>query len=478
MLVNHLTIDKAHRALARGIDFACLVAAFATATAIASSLSRRNMFIWPGPSLSDILGWPPQYVVFLLVSVIAWSIVSGYSGIYRVDHYDSSTGEGGRLTRACLLWMAAIGVATFLFKVRDVSRLFALSYVSLATILVALRDYAEHVTTRRTHSAQGRHCVGIVIGAGRQADWLQKFLTVNFCPQPYAAIRQVDSVDAGALDDAEIQFQGQMPESIEVFLAASDVRGDMTRLIPQLLKRGVRTHIVPALFDAGIFRLALGEVGGVPMITVRTGALTGLELAIKRAFDCIISTSLLALASPLIIGIALIIKLSSPGPVFFRQERLGKDGKRIHIVKFRTMHRDAEHKLKSNATLYQEYVKNNFKLPKGTDPRITPVGHILRELSLDEIPQLINVLRGDMSLVGPRPVVPAEIEKYDDYASLLLSVQPGLTGQWQVSGRSDIADYARRVRLDMEYIRDQSIGRDLQILIRTVPAVLSREGAH
>ncbi|MGD0117820.1 MAG: sugar transferase, partial [Candidatus Binatus sp.] len=145
---------------------------------------------------------------------------------------------------------------------------------------------------------------------------------------------------------------------------------------------------------------------------------------------------------------------------------------------FRTMYQDADQILKSDAKLYKAYVENNYKLPKGQDPRVTFIGRILRELSLDELPQLINVIRGDMSLVGPRPVVPAEIEQYGDYAALLLSVQPGLTGQWQVSGRSDIADYARRVRLDMEYIRDQSMTKDLQILFRTVPVVLSREGAH
>ena len=149
----------------------------------------------------------------------------------------------------------------------------------------------------------------------------------------------------------------------------------------------------------------------------------------------------------------MLAKCSSSGPVFFRQERVGKDGKRIHIYKFRTMHQDAEQILKSDPALYRKYVKSNYKLPKVQDPRITFVGRILRELSLDELPQLINVLKGEMSLVGPRPVLPAEIERYRDYASLLLSVQPGLTGQWQVSGRSDTADYARRVRLDMEYIR-------------------------
>jgi lipopolysaccharide/colanic/teichoic acid biosynthesis glycosyltransferase len=142
------------------------------------------------------------------------------------------------------------------------------------------------------------------------------------------------------------------------------------------------------------------------------------------------------------------------------------------------MRSDAEEALKSDPELHRKYVENNYKLPKAEDPRVTVVGRVLRDLSLDELPQLINVLKGEMSIVGPRPVVPDEIGKYGEYASLLLSVQPGLTGQWQVNGRSNIADYARRVQMDMEYIRDQSVGKDLQILFRTVPAVLSREGAH
>jgi exopolysaccharide production protein ExoY len=187
---------------------------------------------------------------------------------------------------------------------------------------------------------------------------------------------------------------------------------------------------------------------------------------------------MLALAAPLMTVLAVLVKISSSGPVLFRQERLGKNGRRIYIYKFRTMRSDAESILQKNKKLYREYVKNNYKLPKGKDPRITPLGQILRQTSLDELPQLINVLKGEMSLVGPRPVVPGEIEQYGDCASLLLSVHPGLTGQWQVSGRSDIADYAQRVKLDMEYLRDQSAATDLRILLRTLPAVLLRQGAH
>ena len=139
---------------------------------------------------------------------------------------------------------------------------------------------------------------------------------------------------------------------------------------------------------------------------------------------------------------------------------------------------EAEEMLKRDSKLRELYVTNNFKLPKGKDPRITRIGAFLRATSLDELPQLFNVIIGDMSLVGPRPVVPAEVEKYGDCVQLLLSAKPGMTGHWQINGRSEIEQYGRRVELDMEYIRDQSLGKDIEILLRTVPAVLLRKGAH
>lgn len=378
--------------------------------------------------------------------------------------------------------MAATGFAIFLFKLGEVSRLFVLSYIALASILIALRDYGEMVAVLRIYRKQSPRRSAVVIGAGTQASWLRQFLLDNYCPEPYALVRRVDPRESEDLDKNRtlgIDDGGRFPrEAAEVFVAAADVGVDASRLLPRLFERGTEAHIVPGVFDASIFKPALGNIGGIPVITLRTGTLTGLEVAVKRTFDCVVAAALLTIAMPLIAVLATLVKLSSPGPVFFRQERVGKGGRRILIYKFRTMRRNAEQILKANPELYRKYVEGNYKLPQGEDPRITTIGRILRELSLDEIPQLFNVLKGDMSLVGPRPVVPAEIEKYGEYASLLLSVQPGLTGQWQISGRSDIADYARRVRLDMEYIRDQSIATDLQILFRTVPVVLSREGAH
>jgi exopolysaccharide production protein ExoY len=474
--------DKIRGALSRTLDFICLVGAFSATSSLVSFLSRSDLFKWPQPASSDIAGWPAQYVVLLLSTVIAWNIVGGYWGLHGREQPDPSSINFGRLFRAGLLWMAATALAIFLFKLREVSRLFVLLYIVLAIILVALRNRAETMLARRIDRTSGMRRAAVVIGDGAQAHWLRQFLLDNYCPDPYALVRQLHPADPDynggrATPDMNIH-QASSRDVTEVFVAAADIGADVSGLLPRLLERGREAHIVPGIFDTSIFKLAVGSIGGIPIITLRSGALTGLEAALKRVFDLVVAAIFLAIAAPVMAIIALSVKLSSPGPVFFRQERVGKGGRRLRIYKFRTMHRDAEHILKSDPELYRNYVESNYKLPKGRDPRITFIGRILRELSLDEIPQLINVLKGEMSLVGPRPVVPAEIDKYGDYASLLLSVQPGLTGQWQVSGRSNIADYARRVRLDMEYIRDQSVARDLQILFRTVPAVLSREGAH
>ncbi|HTU54498.1 MAG TPA: sugar transferase, partial [Acetobacteraceae bacterium] len=165
-------------------------------------------------------------------------------------------------------------------------------------------------------------------------------------------------------------------------------------------------------------------------------------------------------------------------PVLFSQPRIGRDGIRFRMYKFRSMRTDAEQLLARNPELYAKYVANNFKIPKGEDFRVTRLGRFLRATSLDELPQLWNVLKGEMSLVGPRPVVPDEIQRYGEFAPLLLSVKPGVTGHWQTSGRSRITEYSRRVVLDMEYIRDQSFRTDVEILIRTVGKVARREGSY
>ncbi|MBI3966892.1 MAG: sugar transferase [Chloroflexi bacterium] len=168
------------------------------------------------------------------------------------------------------------------------------------------------------------------------------------------------------------------------------------------------------------------------------------------------------------------MKLTSPGPALHRHRVLGRDGREFEALKLRTMIADADSFWERHPDLFREF-RRSFKLQN--DPRVTPLGRWLRKTSLDELPQLLNVVRGEMSLVGPRMITRAELEKYGQHADLLLSVPPGLTGLWQVSGRQDV-DYTRRVELDVEYIQRWSLGLDLQIILRTVPTVLRARGAH
>jgi len=201
---------------------------------------------------------------------------------------------------------------------------------------------------------------------------------------------------------------------------------------------------------------------------------------VKRIFDIIFSTSALVLLSPVFLVIAIMIKIKSPeGPVFFGHQRIGKNGKFFRVYKFRTMVPDAEERLKklldSNPKLKKEFEKD-FKLKD--DPRIIPgIGNFMRKSSLDELPQFFNSLIGNMSVVGPRPIVEKELEKYGKYAKKLLSVKPGVTGLWQVSGRNDI-DYNERIELDMEYIDKQSLWLDIKIITQTVLVMIFKKGAY
>ncbi len=214
--------------------------------------------------------------------------------------------------------------------------------------------------------------------------------------------------------------------------------------------------------------------GGVGRVS-RAAWAGSIRRAGKRLFDVVVSLVALVLLLPLLVTLAVVITLVSPGPSIFGQARVGRGGRRFRCLKFRTMYYDAEDRLRRDHALWDAYVANDFKLESDVDPRVTPVGRVLRATSLDELPQLLNVLVGHMSLVGPRPVVPPELASYGEHEEAYLSVRPGLTGPWQVSGRNDIR-YPERARLDAAYAEGWTLRGDLWILLRTVPSVLRRKG--
>jgi lipopolysaccharide/colanic/teichoic acid biosynthesis glycosyltransferase len=202
-----------------------------------------------------------------------------------------------------------------------------------------------------------------------------------------------------------------------------------------------------------------------------------LYVVMKRIFDVPAAILLLVLLAPLMLVIAIIVWASSPGPAVFRQRRLGRAGREFDCFKFRSMRSDAEAVLRDCPLTFAQYVENDYKLPEDCDPRITTVGRFLRKSSLDELPQLLNVSRGDMSLVGPRPIVPAELAHYGRRATDFLAALPGITGQWQVGGRSKVG-YPLRAEIELDYVYRWTPLSDVRILCRTVPAVLTRDGAY
>ena len=263
----------------------------------------------------------------------------------------------------------------------------------------------------------------------------------------------------------------------ELILASSAIssRDSMVDIFMQYgINSGVTVRMSSGLYEIMTTGLTVKEFAFVPLVGIDPVRLRGGDQVLKSLLDYSLAIPCILLISPLMLLIALAIKLDSPGPVLHLRKVMGMNGKKFFAYKFRTMQVNGDQLLETHPLLKKELAENH-KLKE--DPRVTRVGKFLRKTSLDELPQLFNVLRREMSLVGPRMISPEETEKYTKWELNLMTVRPGITGLWQVSGRSDVS-YSERVRLDMYYIRNWSIWFDLQLLIQTLPAVLKRRGAY
>lgn len=237
---------------------------------------------------------------------------------------------------------------------------------------------------------------------------------------------------------------------------------------------GVRFWIVPSLLQLSIDRAHVSDINGIPMLGVSDASIMGWDAFFKRAIDLVVSTTLIVVAAIPFLFVAVLIRLDSSGPIFYRQTRMGRGGAKFQMIKFRTMVANADD-LRQSAMERSSSDQRLFK--DARDPRITRVGAVLRKFSIDELPQTLNVFRGEMSLVGPRPPLPSEVESYESWHMQRLLVRPGMTGLWQVSGRSDLT-FDQMVRLDLYYAENWSGGLDFSILLRTLPAVVLGKGAY
>jgi exopolysaccharide biosynthesis polyprenyl glycosylphosphotransferase len=287
------------------------------------------------------------------------------------------------------------------------------------------------------------------------------------------AIRDGMSV-IGSINDLESIVQQDNIE--EVIVATGSLSRDQVLKIYQSIawRPAVKLRFSSGLFEIISTGLHIKEMANVPLIEVNRIRITGLNAIIKSLVDFTAAFLGLILLSPLFLLVAVLIRLDSPGPVFYQHLVYGLNGEEFNAIKFRTMFKNAKEILEADPELKKQF-RENFKLKY--DPRITTVGKFLRRWSIDEFPQLFNVLAGQMSLVGPRFISPSEIEKYGKWQMNLFTVKPGLTGLWQVNGRSDIS-YEERIRFDMYYIRNWSLWLDIYLLLATIPAVISKKGAY
>jgi exopolysaccharide biosynthesis polyprenyl glycosylphosphotransferase len=450
-----------NRAVLFIVDLLCVVVALKLAYAVRFdwAWSARLVPAHKVPLSEDL------YFTLRTASVMIWMGVFVISGFYERLNL-SFLDEVLRVAKGVFWGWALVMAGGFLYRGTEYSRIVAvLSGFFLFVFLMANRQAARYFYHRIISKFAGRHRV-LVLGKGRLAMAIHRVLSghpeLEIDSRPNSDLPQFKEwVCAGGFR--------------EVYVGDPDLSHvDLVAMAEVSEEAGVVFRIVPDLLELRMGELILDESLGLPTFQVKSISLHGWTFFYKRLFDLVVSVFLLALLSIPLGLLAFFIKMDSPGAVFFRQERVGYRGKIFWIFKFRSMRNDAEERLEELRHM-NERAGPLFKMKK--DPRVTRVGRWIRRLSVDELPQLFNVLMGEMSLVGPRPQLPKEAKSNDEWARKRLNVLPGISGLWQVSGRAQLS-YEEMIELDVFYIEHWSPGLDLKILLKTIPTVLGRQGAY
>jgi exopolysaccharide biosynthesis polyprenyl glycosylphosphotransferase len=438
-----------------------------------------------GPALYPV----ERYLPLLPLALVIWGLLLWNSGRYRSHRRVPLIDEASAVVRVAAVATALFALAVWGLRLDErllgsdrISRGWILLFALFAALLLLAEKLALRVTARRIRARGLNFRTLLVVGSGATAGAIGEALREHrwwgYRILGFVALDGEREDDAGA--SPRIGTLADLPRLLAenvvdevVFAVAPRDLGRFEDLVLALQDEGVVVRFALDVLPHAQTRVHLEELDGVPLVTLSTSPTSPLLLALKRSIDVLLSALILVLALPVLLGVALAIKAADRGAVFFRQRRCGLNGRVFTLYKFRTMVEDAEERLVEVAHLNE---MNGPVFKASADPRITRLGRLLRRFSLDELPQLWNVLRGDMSLVGPRPPIPEEVARYERWQRRRLAMKPGLTCLWQIRGRNRI-DFEEWMKLDLEYIDTWSPWLDFKILAKTVPVVLTGRGA-
>ncbi|WP_144268107.1 sugar transferase [Demequina sp. NBRC 110055] len=430
----------------------------------------------------------PAYALVTVAIIVVWVVLLGWSKSRDAAVLGHGPEEFQRVMHASWLVFAGIAIVGFLTQ-WQISRGYLLFAIPFGTLMLLVYRAAWRSLVKSQRDAGQLQAQCVVVGPPKTVRQMIRrlhsvpragYAVIGACLPGSGADRHESiegvSVLGGADDAAELAIHANAEY---VILAGTDAMSlrETKELGWELEGTGVGLIVVPTIVDVAGPRVSMSPVDGLPLMHVDAPRFEGGRYALKNTLDRITAfMGLLVLAIPMAL-VAIAIKLESPGPVFFKQIRVGVDHRLFTMYKFRSMYTDAEQRLAALHAVQGVDAGNEVLFKMKDDPRVTRVGKFLRRFSIDELPQLINVLKGNMSLVGPRPPLPREVEQWEENVGRRQLVKPGLTGLWQVSGRSDL-DWEQSVRLDLYYAENWSIGGDLVILARTAWAVVAGRGAY
>jgi len=426
-----------------------------------------------------------NFVLFLGL-LLLWHAIFSMLGLYHSRRLSKLKREIKEVLLATALGTFAIYVLSLLFSIEMVTLVFMISFWSLSTVTTILARIIMRYTLKMMRRRGKNLRYLLIVGTNSRAIQFARkiesepelgYVILGFVDVDWKEFEEFQNTDYKWVSDFNgfTEFiRNNVVDEVLMSLPVKSLYQETSKIMNACEKQGILVQHLSNIFNTKNAKLKFEEIEDEPFVFHYTSSMNGWQVTIKRMLDILSSSILLLLLSPLFLLIILIIKMTSSGPAFFIQERVGFNKRRFRLFKFRTMIKDAEQKQTELEDL-NECIGAAFKIKN--DPRITQIGRILRETSIDELPQLINVLTGDMSLVGPRPLPVRDYNGFNlDWQRRRFSVRPGITCLWQVNGRHNVT-FDRWMELDLEYIDKWSLLLDFSILIRTIPAVLKGSGA-